>query len=405
MKTSTSVQNEIPVANRFTAISFPKRLLMGPGPSEVDSRVYRAMLQPVCGHMDPFFLEILTELQEMLRSTFRTRNTITFPIPGTGSAGMEASLINFIEPGDEAAVVVGGVFAARMCEMVERCGGKLHRIDVPWGTAPDPEQVRKALRGKKIKVLAVVHSETSTGVCQSLEAMRRVADEVGALLVADTVSSLGGLPLEVDRWKVDVCYSGSQKCLACPPGLAPITISERAAEVLRHRRTPVQSWYLDMGMVEKYWSEERRYHHTPPVSMLFGLHEALRLLQEEGMEASWARHRSAHVALVAGMEALGLKMFVDDPAVRAATVNTICIPDGVDDARVRGQLLERFNIEIAGGLADLKGRIWRVGLMGLTATPAAVLQLLAAFESALAGCGYKFQPGAGVAGAEKALAR
>lgn len=393
------------MTENFPAINLPKRFLMAPGPSEVDPRVYRAMIQPVCGHMDPFFLEVLNQLQEMLRRTFRTRNAITFPIPGTGSAGMEASLINFLEPGDEAAVVVGGVFAARMCEIVERCRGELHRVDVAWGKVADPEQVRQALRGKKIKVLGVVHSETSTGVCQPLEPMRKIADELGALLVVDTVSSLGGLPLEVDQWNIDVCYSGSQKCLACPPGLAPITIGERAAEVLRHRKSLVQSWYLDMSMVEKYWSAERRYHHTPPVNMLFGLHEALRLLQQEGLEASWVRHRSAHLALVAGVEALGLRMFVEDPAARAATVNTIRIPDGVDDARVRARLLERFNIEIAGGLADLKGHIWRVGLMGLTATPAAVLLLLAAFESALADCGFKFQPGAGVAAAEKAFAR
>lgn len=392
------------MTDHFPAINLPKRLLLGPGPSEVDPRVYRAMIQPVVGHMDPLFLEILGQLQEMLRRTFRTRNTITFPIPGTGSAGMEAALINFIEPGDEAAVIVGGVFAARMCEIVERCGGKLHRIDVPWGTAAEPDKVRQALRGKKIKVLAMVHSETSTGVCQPLEPIRQIADELGALLVVDTVSSLGGLPLEVDAWKIDVCYSGSQKCLACPPGLAPITISERAAEILRKRRTLVQSWYLDMSMVEKYWSAERRYHHTPPVNMLFGLHEALRLLQREGLESSWSRHRAAQAALIAGIEALGLKMFVENSAMRAATVNTILIPAGVDDARLRGRLLERFNIEIAGGLADLKGKIWRVGLMGLTATPAIVLQFLGALESVLGECGYKFQPGAGVAAVEKALA-
>ncbi|MBI2818238.1 MAG: alanine--glyoxylate aminotransferase family protein [Acidobacteria bacterium] len=390
--------------NHFPAINLPKRLLLGPGPSEVDPRVYRAMIQPVMGHMDPLFLEILNQVQEMLRRSFRTRNAITFPIPGTGTAGMEAALINFIEPGDEAAVIVGGVFAARMCEIIERCGGKLNRFDVPWGTAADPDKIRQALRGKKIKVLAMVHSETSTGVCQPLEPIRQIAEELGALLVVDTVSSLGGLPLEVDAWKVDVSYSGSQKCLACPPGLAPITVGERAAEVLRKRRTLVQSWYLDMSMVEKYWSAERRYHHTPPVNMLFGLHEALRLLQEEGLEASWKRHRGAHAGLVAGLEALGLQMFVHDPAFRAATVNTIRIPEGVDDVRVRTCLLQRFGIEIAGGLADLKGKIWRVGLMGLTATPAMVLQLVSALEFVLAECGYKFQPGAGVAAAEKALA-
>jgi alanine-glyoxylate transaminase / serine-glyoxylate transaminase / serine-pyruvate transaminase len=385
-------------------INFPKRLLMGPGPSEVDPRVYRAMTQPVIGHMDPLFLEALGQLQQMLRETFRTRNTITLPIPGTGSAGMEAALVNFLEPGDEAAVVVGGVFAGRMCEIVERCGAKLTRIDNAWGTAADPERVRQAVRGKKLKLLGVVHSETSTGVCQPLAPMREIATETGALLAVDTVSSLGGLPLEVDQWGLDVCYSGSQKCLACPPGLAPITLSERAAEVLRKRHTPVQSWYLDLSMVEKYWGPERAYHHTPPVNMLFALHEALRILQMEGLEASWDRHRRCHLAFVAGIEALGLKPFVLDPALRAATVNTISIPDGVEDAKVRALLMDRFQIEIAGGLGQLKGRIWRVGLMGLTATPANVLLLLAALESALSQCGFKLDRGAGVAAAEKAFA-
>ncbi len=392
------------MTDNFPAINLPKRLLMGPGPSEVDPRVYRAMIQPVIGHVDPLFLEVLNQLQELLRRTFRTRNPVTFPIPGTGSAGMEASLVNFLEPGDEAAVVVGGVFAGRMCEMIERWGVKLTRVDVPWGEVPDPDQVRAVLGGKKLKVLGVVHSETSTGVCQPIAPMRKIADETGALLVVDTVSSLGGLPLEVDQWGIDVCYSGSQKCLACPPGLAPITFGERAAEVLHKRRTPVHSWYLDLSMVEKYWSAERRYHHTPPVNMLFGLHEALRIIQQEGMEASWARHKACHLAFVSGIEALGMKMFVEDPAARAWTVNTIRIPEGIDDAKVRGRLLERFNIDIAGGLADLKGKIWRVGLMGLTATPGLVLLLLGALESVLGESGYRFEPGAGVAAAERAFA-
>lgn len=387
----------------FPPVNIPKRLLMGPGPSEVDQRVYRAMIQPVVSVLDPAFLPILDQLHELLRYAFRTRNSIAFSLPGTGSAGMEASFVNFIEPGDEAAVVVGGVFAARMCEMVERCGGKLLRIDVPWNAAPDPDLIRNAVRGKKLKVLAAVHSETSTGVCQPLEPLREIAEECGALLVVDTVSSLGGLPLEVDRWGLDVCYSGSQKCIGCPPGLAPITLSERAVEELSHRRSPVQSWYLDLRMIQNYWGKERRYHHTPPVNMLFGLHEALRLLREEGLENTWTRHQQSHLALVRGVEALGLKMFVEDPAARAWTVNTICIPAGVDDAPVRATLLERFGIDIAGGLGELKGRIWRVGLMGLTANASCVLLLLSALESVLAGSGFSLEQGAGVAAAEKAF--
>jgi len=381
-------------------INFPKRLLMGPGPSEVDPRVYRAMIQPVIGHMDPIFLEILAQLQQMLRDTFRTANTVTLPLPGTGSAGMEAALINFVEPGEEAAVVVGGVFASRMCDILERCGAKLTRIDIPWGTAPDPDAVKKALAGKKPKLLGVVHSETSTGALADVEALAKVAHEAGALIAVDTVSSLGGIALETDRWELDVVYSGSQKCLACPPGLAPITVGPRAIEVLRSRKTPVPSWYLDLSMVEKYWGPERSYHHTPPVNMIFALHEALRLLLEEGLEKSVARHALAHHALVAGVEAMELEMFVRSKAVRAATVNTIAIPEGVDDAKVRGALLQRYGIEIAGGLAQLKGKIWRVGLMGLTASAGNVLLLLAALDGVLSEAGHKFGRGAGVVAAE-----
>ena len=385
-------------------INFPKRLLMGPGPSEVDPRVYRAMIQPVVGPMDPVFLEILGQLQQMLRDTFRTSNTVSLPIPGTGSAGMEAALINFVEPGDEVAVVVGGVFATRMCDILERCGARITRIDHAWGTAPDPDAVKRAVAGKKLKLLGVVHSETSTGVCTPLEPLAKIAHDAGALLVADTVSSLGGIALETDAWGLDVVYSGTQKCLACPPGLAPITLGQRALDVLRSRRTPVQSWYLDLSMVEKYWGPERSYHHTPPVNMIFALHEALRLLLEEGLEKSIARHRRAHEALVAGIEAMGLSMFVKDKAARAATVNTIAIPDGVDDAKVRSVLLNRYAIEIAGGLAALKGKIWRVGLMGLTANPANVLTLLAALDGALAEAGHKFSRGAGAVAAEQVFA-
>ncbi|MBI4463954.1 MAG: alanine--glyoxylate aminotransferase family protein [Acidobacteria bacterium] len=385
------------------SLQLPKRLLMGPGPTEVDPRVYRALSQPVIGHLDPCFLPVLDQVQEQLRQVFRTRNSITFPIAGAGSAAMEAALINFLEPGDEAAVIVGGVFAARMCEIVERCGGTLIRIEHPLEEAADPEQVRRALHGRKPKVLAFVHSETSTGVCQPVEPLREIAREMRALLVVDTVSSLGGVPLEVDRWEMDVCYSGSQKCLGCPPGLAPITVGERATQVLRNRRRPVQSWYLDLSMVEKYWGQERRYHHTAPINMIFALHEALRLLLEEGLEAAWARHRQSHEALVRGLEALGLKMFIKDPALRAWTVNTVCVPEGVDDARVRGRLLEHFGIEIGGGLADLKGRIWRIGLMGQTASASCVLLLLNALESVLTENGFRAQRGAAVAAAEKVL--
>jgi alanine-glyoxylate transaminase/serine-glyoxylate transaminase/serine-pyruvate transaminase len=387
----------------YSSISIPKRLLMGPGPSEVDPRVYHAMTNPVVGYLDGVLLKVMDEIHAMLRTVFSTQNAATFPLPGTGSAGMEASLINFIEPGDDVAVVVGGTFAARMCEMVERCGGRLLRIDHRPGTIADPDQVRQAVRGKKLKVLAVVHSETSTGICQPLEPLKKIAQETGALLVVDTVSSLGGLPLKVDEWGLDVCYSGSQKCLACPPGLAPLTIAESAREVLRRRQKPVQSWYLDLSMVEKYWSQERRYHHTPPVSMLYALHEALRVLLEEDLEAVWARHQQCHRAFVNGVEAMGLKMFVEDPAARAWTVNTVRCPEGIEEAKVRASLTQSFGIEIATGIGDLRGKIWRVGLMGRTAKPELVLLLLNALESSLNDNGFACPRGAGVAAAEKEL--
>ncbi|OFW02132.1 MAG: alanine--glyoxylate aminotransferase [Acidobacteria bacterium RIFCSPLOWO2_12_FULL_59_11] len=381
--------------------NIPKRLLMGPGPSEVDARVYRAMTQPLVGYLDPALLEIMDQIQARLRATFRTRNRITLPLSGTGGAGMEAALVNFIEPGDAVAVIVGGLFASRMCEIVERCGGKLSRIEHPPEKTADLDQVRRVLLGQKLQVLAVVHSETSTGVCQPLEPLRELAQETGALFVVDAVSSLAGLPLEVDAWGVDICYSGSQKCIGCPPGLAPITLGDRAAEVLLRRQKPVSSWYLDLNLIAKYWDTERSYHHTPPISMFYALDEALRLVLEEGLEATWERHRQCHLALVQGMETMGLTMFVEDPAARAWTVNTIRVPHGVDDARIRNHLLERFGIEIGSGIGAMRGRIWRVGLLGRTANPELVLLLLQALESALDENGFSCPRGAAVAAAEK----
>jgi alanine-glyoxylate transaminase/serine-glyoxylate transaminase/serine-pyruvate transaminase len=376
---------------------------MGPGPSEVDPRVYHAMLQPVVGYLDQNLLRAMDEINAMLQTVFGTRNRGTFPIAGTGSAGMEASLINFIEPGDEVAVSVGGAFASRMCEMIVRAGGNLLRLDHAPGTVANPDDIRRAVRGKKLKVLAVVHSETSTGTLQPLQPLAEIAHEAGALLVVDTVSSLGGLPVDVDACGVDVCYSGTQKCLACPPGLSPFTFNERAADVVRGRKQPVQSWYLDLSMIEKYWAEERRYHHTPPVSMLYAFHEALRIIIEEGVDAVYARHLQCHRAFVHGIEALGLTMFVANPADRAATVNVIRIPDGVEDAKVRATLTARFGIEIGPGIGDLRAKIWRVGLMGQTAKPDLVLLLLNALETALTENGFSCPKGAGVAAAEQEL--
>jgi alanine-glyoxylate transaminase/serine-glyoxylate transaminase/serine-pyruvate transaminase len=298
---------------------------------------------------------------------------------------------------------VNGVFGMRMCDVAERCGATVHRIEAAWGEVFDPQQVADALKRNPAKVVALVHAETSTGAWQPLTEMDAVAHEHGALLLVDTVTSLGGCPVEVDGWGIDVCYSGTQKCLSCPPGLAPLTLNERAVEVLHRRRTKVQSWYLDLTMVEKYWGHERTYHHTAPVSMIYALREALRLIHEEGLEARFRRHERNHRALVAGVEALGLKMHVA-PEHRLWTLNTVCIPEGVDDAAVRRQLLHEFNIEIGGGLGDLKGKVWRVGLMGESSTANNVLLFLAALERCLAAQGYAVPAGRGVAAAGAALA-
>ncbi len=381
----------------------PHRILLGPGPSNVDYRVYRALATPIVGHMDPEFIAIMDSVQERLRRVFRTKNPVTIPISGTGSAGMEAALVNFIEPGDEVAVLVGGFFAGRMAEIAERSGAPLIRVETEWGQHTDPNRVAQALRGHRPKVLAVVHGETSTGVLEPLEPLARLAREHGALLVVDTVATLGGTPLDVDEIGIDVCYSGSQKCLSCPPGLAPITVSERAAEVLRHRKTPVQSWYLDLSMVEKYWGKDRTYHHTAPISMVYALGEALALVEEEGLENAWARHARNMAALIAGLTALGLEP-LPPPGFRMPTLATIRVPDGVDDARVRSRLLARYNIEIAGGLGPFKGRLWRIGLMGKSSSESNVLLFLAALETLLQEEGFLKATGRGVAAAQAAYA-
>lgn len=379
------------------------RLLMGPGPSNVHPRVLRAMAMPLVGHLDPDFLKIMDETQALLRFVMQTQNRLTIPVSGTGSAGMEAAFCNVIEPGDAVLIGVNGVFGTRMSDVAERCGATVHRLEAAWGEVFDPQQVAEALRHHPAKVVALVHAETSTGAWQPLPEMAAVAHERGALLLVDAVTSLGGCPVEVDAWGIDICYSGTQKCLSAPPGLAPLTLSERAVEVLHRRRTKVQSWYLDLTMVEKYWGRERTYHHTAPVSMIYALREALRLIHEEGLEARFQRHHRHHRALVAGLEALGLKMHVA-PEHRLWTLNTVCIPAGVDDAAVRRRLLHQFNIEIGGGLGDLQGKVWRIGLMGESSTGNHVLLFLAALERCLAAEGYTVPAGQGVAAANEVLA-
>jgi alanine-glyoxylate transaminase/serine-glyoxylate transaminase/serine-pyruvate transaminase len=357
----------------------PLRLLLGPGPSPVHPRVLKALSLPVIGHLDPAFLKIMDETMIMLRQLFQTQNRLALPMSGTGSAGMETCFVNLVEPGDSVLIGVNGVFGTRMVDVAERCGAQVDRIDAEWGTALDPGQFRAALRKKTYKLVAVVHAETSTGVLQPLEEIARLVRERGSLFLVDAVTSLGGAPLNVDALDIDACYSGTQKCLGCPPGLSPVTFNERAVEAVRKRSRKVQSWYLDLSMIEKYWGSERVYHHTAPISMNYALHEALQLVHEEGLPASWRRHREVHEAFVREIQKIGLEPAVAE-AIRAPMINAVRIPDGIDDAKVRQRLYEEFNIEIGAGLGPLKGKVWRVGLMGHGARLESIERLIAALR-------------------------
>lgn len=368
--------------NTYKDLSLPNRVLLGPGPSNVPDRVMKALSSPVVGHLDPAFLAVMEEVQEMLRSVFMTANQFTIPVSGTGSAGMEAALVNSIEEGDNVLVCVNGVFGERMCDIVERCGGILRRVDTKWGTSIDPEQVLKALEEFPADIVTIVHAETSTGVLQPLEEISKITHEKDALLVVDAVTSLGGAPLKVDEWEIDVCYSGTQKCLSCPPGLAPVTFSPRAVEKLEKRSQKVQSWYLDMTMIRKYWGSDRVYHHTAPISMIYALRESLRIVLEEGLVKRWERHQKLHRNLVAGLGNLGLKMLVDEK-FRTPMLNSVIIPSGADDALIRKRLLDEYNTEIGSGLGPLKGKIWRIGLMGHSCTQENVDYILSALKSLL----------------------
>lgn len=378
----------------------PERILLGPGPSMVPPRVLQAMASPVLGHLDPAFLAIMDETMSLLRYVFQTENELTFPISGTGSAGMEACLVNLLEPGDRAVIGVNGFFGQRMAEIARRCGADVTVVEAPWGQAVDPQQIQRVLGQGKAKVVAVVHVETSTGVLQPLEEVIRISHEHGAVVLVDAVASLGGVDLPIDRWGVDVCYSGSQKCLSAPPGLAPVTVSDRVRQEVNHRKTPVQSWYLDFSLLKTYWGGERVYHHTAPVPMIYALHEALRIVQEEGLEARFARHAKHARALWAGLEGLGLRLFAPEP-IRSPTLTTVEVPEGVDEAAVRRRLLVEFGIEIAGGLGPLRGRIWRIGLMGHSAQQRNVLLLLAALGAILRDMRVPVDPGAGVEAARE----
>jgi alanine-glyoxylate transaminase / serine-glyoxylate transaminase / serine-pyruvate transaminase len=341
----------------------PIRTLLGPGPSPVHPRVLAALSLPVIGHLDPKFLEIMDQSMAMLREVFQTKNRLALPMSGTGSAGMETCFVNLLEPGDSVLIGVNGVFGTRMVDVAQRCGAQVDTVDAEWGTALDAQQFKAALAKKKYKLAAVVHAETSTGVLQPLDDIAKLVRASGALLLVDAVTSLGGAPVRVDELGIDACYSGTQKCLGCPPGLSPVTFSDRAVEVVRKRKAKVQSWYLDLSMIEKYWGSERVYHHTAPISMNYALHESLRIVLEEGLEKAWARHRQVHETFVREMRKLELEPAVAE-AIRAPMINAVKIPEGVDDPKVRQHLYDDFDIEIGAGLGPLKGKIWRVGLMG-----------------------------------------
>ncbi len=360
------------------------RRLMGPGPSELHPRVHAAMTLPMIGHLDPQFLEIMDQEQRMLRRVFRTENRLTLPVSGTGSAGMEASLVNLIEPGEEVIIGVAGYFAARMAEIASRCGAVVHRLDKAWGEAFETDDIAAALaRHPGARILGLVHGETSTGALQPLREIGALCRAEDRLLLVDAVATLGGVELEVDAWQLDACYSGSQKCLSAPPGLAPLTFGPRAAAKLKARKSKVASWYFDLTGLETYWSEgTRAYHHTAPVSMNYALHEALVLVLEEGLEERWQRHQRHSRALVAGLEALGCRLFAR-AGRRLPVVNTVWVPPGIDEAAVRKRLLAEYDIEIAGGLGEVAGKVWRVGLMGESATRDNVAALLGALETLL----------------------
>lgn len=350
---------------KITSFHPPKRTLMGPGPSDVHNRVLEAMARPTIGHLDPAFVGMMEELKVLLRYAFKTSNDLTFPVSGPGSVGMETCFVNLVEPGDKVIVCRNGVFGARMIENVNRCGGKAVVVEDKWGEPVDPGKVEDAFKANPdAKVLAFVHAETSTGAQSDAKTLAALAQKYGALNIVDAVTSLGGTPLKVDEWGLDAVYSGSQKCLSCTPGLSPVTFSARVVERVKSRKTVCQSWFMDLNLVLGYWSAAKRtYHHTAPINALYGLHESLVMLQEEGLENAWVRHASNHQKLKTGLEAMGLNYVVREDA-RLPQLNSVWLPEGLDDAKARGALLNEHNLEIGGGLGDLAGKIWRIGLMG-----------------------------------------
>ena len=377
----------------------PQRTLMGPGPSDIHPSVLAALAAPTVGHLDPYFLQIMDEVQQMLREVFQTENQMTMAISGTGSAGMETCVVNLVEPRDKVIVCQNGVFGGRMADVARRAGGDVTVLERPFGEVFSADEIAAAVDQHKPKVVGIVHAETSTGALQPLEEISRIVHDAGALLLVDCVTSLGGLPVSIDAVGIDAAYSGTQKCLSCPPGLAPVTFSPRALEAMDARSNAVSSWYLDISMLRNYWGADRAYHHTAPINMNYALHQALRLVLDEGLENRFARHRQHHEALKAGLVALGISYSVTEPSHRLPMLNSVLIPEGIDDGQVRSQLLNEFGIEIGGGLGPMKGKTWRIGLMGEAASSTNVLSFLAAVDQCLAAQRQSAPTGAGTAAA------
>ena len=356
---------------------------MGPGPSDIHPRVLNAIGKGTVGHLDPYYLETMNNLQEMLRKVFKTENELTMAISATGSAGMETTVVNLIEPGDKMLVCINGVFGMRMADLAIRCGANVMKVEAPWGEIIRPEQVKEAVAGKSPKLIALVHAETSTGALTPAEEISKIAHDAGALMLLDTVTSLGGCEVDIDGWSIDAVYSGTQKCLSCPPGLAPVSLSPKALKIANNRKTQVQSWYLDVNLLSGYWGTERVYHHTAPISMNYALHESLRLVLEEGLQTRWARHKANHEKLAAGLKKLGLGI-ASQEGHQLWQLNAVTVPEETDEAQVRKRLLEEYQIEVGAGLGPMKGKIWRVGLMGESSTAENVDRYLDAMTQILA---------------------
>ena len=389
----------------ITSFNPPVRTLMGPGPSDVHPRVTGAMARPCIGHLDPAFVGMMDEVKQMLQYAFQTKNQLTIPVSAPGSAGMEATFQNILEHGDKVIICQNGVFGGRMKEVAERCGAVPVMVEDDWGKPVDPQKVEDAFKANPdAKALAFVHAETSTGARSDAETLSAIAHHHHALVLVDAVTSLGGSELRVDDWQIDAIYSGTQKCLSCTPGISPVSFSDRAVEVITTRKSKVQSWFLDTNLVMGYWgaNAKRAYHHTAPVNALYALHESLVMLQDEGLENSWARHTRNHMVLRAGLEAMGLS-FVVDEAYRLPQLNSVTIPDGIDEAVVRSRLLNEFNLEIGAGLGALAGKVWRIGLMGHSSRAENIFLCLSALEAVMADMGADINTGVALSAAQSAM--